>query len=133
MLAAFCLSMSIIMQTIKRSLFHVDISLSDALLLQFCRRVQRIYGSNVVIPNMHMHCHLKSIIFDFGPVYAFCYFPSNGLMQGRAGQTPARGPNPAREVLATGPPACSAFTLQSSPPNPQITSYMQFQDPNERQ
>ena len=58
----------------KRSLSHLDINLADALLLQFCRRVQRIYGSNVVTPNMHMHCHLKSVILEFGPVYAFWLF-----------------------------------------------------------
>ena len=50
-----------------------------------------------------------------------------------AGQIrPAKSWRPAREVLATGPPAYSAFTLQPSPPNPQITSCMQFPDPNER-
>ena len=50
-----------------------------------------------------------------------------------AGQIrPAKSWRPAREVLATGPPAYSAFTLQPSPPNPKITSCMQFPDPNER-
>ena len=58
----------------KRSLSHLDINLADALLLQFCRRVQRIYGSNVATPNMHMHCHLKSVILDFGPVCLLAIF-----------------------------------------------------------
>ena len=34
------------------------------------------------------------------------------------GQPPARGPDPAHEGLASGPPPCSAITLQSGPRNP---------------
>ena len=33
------------------------------------------------------------------------------------GQPPARGPDPAHEGLASGPPPCSAITLQSGPPD----------------
>ena len=34
------------------------------------------------------------------------------------GQPPARGPDPAHEGQASGPPPCSAITLQSGPRNP---------------
>ena len=34
------------------------------------------------------------------------------------GQPPARGPDPAHEGLTSGPPPCSAITLQSGPRNP---------------
>ena len=34
------------------------------------------------------------------------------------GQPPARGPDPAHEGLASGPPPCSAISLQSGPRNP---------------
>ena len=34
------------------------------------------------------------------------------------GQPPARGPDPAHEGLASGPPPCSEITLQSGPRNP---------------
>ena len=34
------------------------------------------------------------------------------------GQRPVRGPDPAHEGLASGPPPCSAITLQSGPRNP---------------
>ena len=34
------------------------------------------------------------------------------------GQHPARGPDPAHEGQASGPPPCSAITLQSGPRNP---------------
>ena len=30
-----------------------DIELSDALLLQFCRRVERTYGKSIITPNLH--------------------------------------------------------------------------------
>ena len=44
--------------------------LGDALLLHFCRRTERIFGT----PNMHMHCHLRSYIKDYGPLHGFwCY------------------------------------------------------------
>ncbi len=46
-----------------------DIDVVDALLL--FRRVQRMYGNDVITPNMHMHCHLKSVLLDYGPVFAF--------------------------------------------------------------
>ena len=52
--------------------------------LQFCRRVQRMYGSDVITPNMHMHCHLKSVLLDYGPVFAFWLFSYeryNGILE----------------------------------------------------
>ena len=39
----------------------------------------------------------------------------------KVGQPPARGPDPAHEGLASGPPPCSAITLQSGPRNPSQT------------
>lgn len=34
-----------------------DINLADTLLVYFCKRVERMYGSDVITPNMHLHCH----------------------------------------------------------------------------
>ena len=48
--------------------------LADALLLQYCRRVERMYGAEVVTPNMHFSCHLSSCVFDFGPAHSFWLF-----------------------------------------------------------
>ena len=39
----------------------------------------------------------------------------------KVGQPPARGPDPAHEGLASGPPPCSAIALQSGPRNPSQT------------
>ena len=37
----------------QRALTKHDIDVADALLLQFCRRVQRMYGSDVITPNIY--------------------------------------------------------------------------------
>ena len=48
--------------------------LADSLLLHFCRRTERIFGWKSVTPNMHLHCHLRSCIIDYGPLHGFwCY------------------------------------------------------------
>lgn len=43
-----------------------DIILADALLLHFSKRVQCMYGENAITPNMHMHCHFKDVLLDYG-------------------------------------------------------------------
>ena len=58
----------------KQSLCNTDIILADSLLLQFCRKVERIYGDHTVTPNMHLHGHIKEVIQDYGPVQEFWCF-----------------------------------------------------------
>ena len=61
-----------------------DISLADALLIYFCKRVQRMYGNDVITPNMHLHCHLKECILDYGTIYSFWLFSFerfNGILE----------------------------------------------------
>ena len=58
----------------KRNLVLADVNLCDALLMAFCRTVEVLYGPSAITPNMHMHGHIKEIIRDFGPVYAFWLF-----------------------------------------------------------
>ena len=58
----------------KQTLSYDSIILMDALLLQFCKKVQQLYGENSVTPNMHFHGHLKEVVLDFGPVYEFWLF-----------------------------------------------------------
>lgn len=58
----------------KQSLSRTDIELADSLILQFCKRVERMYGEAVVTPNMHLHGHLKDVILDYGPVQEFWCF-----------------------------------------------------------
>ncbi len=43
-----------------------------------------MYGNDVITPNMHMHCHLKSVLLDYGPVFAFWLFSYeryNGILE----------------------------------------------------
>jgi len=42
----------------KKELTQDDITVADTLLLRFCKRVRRIYGSSTITPNMHLHAHL---------------------------------------------------------------------------
>ena len=58
----------------QMQLSATDVELVHVLLLQFCKRVERMYGSSIITPNMHLHCHLKDCIKDYGPVYNFWLF-----------------------------------------------------------
>ena len=48
-----------------------QLTLADTLLLRFCKRCQRMFGSS----DMHLHCHLKECILDYGPLHGFWCFP----------------------------------------------------------
>ena len=50
-----------------------DIRLADAFLLQFCKRVESLYGEDIT-PNMHMRCHLLACMEDYGPIHGFWLF-----------------------------------------------------------
>ena len=43
-------------------------------MLKFCKEFQVLYGNQEVTPNMHLHCHLKDVIADYGPVHSFWCF-----------------------------------------------------------
>ena len=44
----------------KHSLNDIDVSLADSLLMQFCKRFERLFGKSCVTPNMHMHGYQRS-------------------------------------------------------------------------
>ena len=58
----------------KHKLSLTKIELADILLLQFCKRVQQLYGTSAITPNIHLHCHLKNVLLDYGPVHEFWLF-----------------------------------------------------------
>ena len=61
-----------------------EIELADALLVKFCRKVEELYGNSVITPNMHLHCHLKESLYNYGPVYNFwlySYERYNGILE----------------------------------------------------
>jgi len=47
---------------------------ADILLLKFCREFEKLYGNRAVRVNMHLHCHLKDCIEDYGSIYSFWCF-----------------------------------------------------------
>lgn len=52
--------------------------------MQFCKRCERMYGREIVTPNMHMHTHLRDCILDFGPAHAiwlFSFERYNGILE----------------------------------------------------
>ena len=65
----------------QRSISLSQISLADALIVQFCKRFEFIYGKNHVTPNMHGHCHLREVFLDYGPVYGFSFERMNGVLE----------------------------------------------------
>ena len=67
----------------KSTISFVDLQKADLLLLKFCKQFEKLYGKKAITPNMHLHCHLKDIIIDHGPVYSFWCFSFeryNGIM-----------------------------------------------------
>ena len=57
---------------------------ADQKLLQFCSRFENLYGKQACTPNMHLHCHIKECILNYGPIPSFWAFPFeryNGIMQ----------------------------------------------------
>ena len=51
-----------------------EIMKADALLVNFCTGTERFYGKKVLTCNMHLHCHLSSCLFNYGPVFGFWLF-----------------------------------------------------------
>ena len=67
----------------KFTLTHKEIVIADALLLQFCRRTELLFGKDVITPNMHMSCHIKECILDYGPInniWLFSFERFNGVL-----------------------------------------------------
>lgn len=68
----------------QMSITDAQIQLADAFLLKFCHRVENLYGKNLITPNMHLHCHLKQCLLDYGPVHNFWLFSFeryNGILE----------------------------------------------------
>ena len=43
-------------------------------MFEFCTLFEQIYGKEHCTINIHLHCHLKQCIVDYGPVYSFWLF-----------------------------------------------------------
>ena len=43
----------------RKSVTAENVQLGDAHLMQFCKRMERLFGRQCITPNMHMHGHLR--------------------------------------------------------------------------
>lgn len=69
----------------KSTITRQEILDAHKLLLEFCSFFEELYGKDTCTPNMHMACHLKDCILDYGPLPAFWCFSFeryNGLLEG---------------------------------------------------
>ena len=64
-----------------------DVIIADALLLQYCKRAEQLVGKDFITPNMHMSCHLRECVLDYGPLNHFWLFASERF-NGVLGQLP---------------------------------------------
>lgn len=51
-----------------------DLTLADSLMVSFCSDVEKVYGNDFMKPNFHMACHMKDVVSDYGPPFAFWCF-----------------------------------------------------------
>ena len=64
---------------------EVQITKAHLLIVEFCQMFENLYGANNCTPNMHMACHLKESLLDYGPLASFWCFPFeryNGCLEG---------------------------------------------------
>ena len=64
-------------------LYQVILSCKSAI-VKFCKTFEELYGFQMCTPNMHMACHFKDCILDYGPISAFWCFSFeryNGTME----------------------------------------------------
>lgn len=118
----------------RRIIYRQDIVKADLLFLKFCQHVERIYGKDVITPNMHLHCHLSECLKDFGSMYGFWCF-SYERYNGILGSFPTNKKNVASQLMRRFiyESVCHSFCLpEDLPPTfqslfPTVLSY----DPSE--
>ena len=65
-------------------LYVQHINRAHCLLIEFCTVFESLYGSTYCTPNMHMACHLRECILDYGPLSSFWLFAFeryNGILE----------------------------------------------------
>ena len=58
----------------SRAISHASVSQMDEYLIQFCKRVEQLFGINGCTPNLHLHGHLHECFLDYGPSDSFWLF-----------------------------------------------------------
>ena len=56
------------------------------LLVALCNEFANLYGKEHCTPNMHMACHIRDSMIDYGPLaafWAFCFEHYNGTLENK--------------------------------------------------
>lgn len=51
-----------------------ELDIAYAPIMHFGRRVERMYGRQIITQYMHLHGHIKECVIDYGPTHAFWVF-----------------------------------------------------------
>ena len=63
----------------SRAISQTNVLELNHLLVCFCKKYEELYGASACTPNLHLHCHLKECLLDFGPANAFWLFACERL------------------------------------------------------
>ena len=77
----FCQACIVLLQPV---IHDSELHEADEKLVRFCKTFQNLYGAHKCTPNMHLHCHIRETIVDYGPVYStwcFAFERFNGILQ----------------------------------------------------
>lgn len=58
----------------SRSIKIEEVHQADTLLIELLSTFEQLHSKEFFNINLHLHTHLQSCIFDYGPVYSFCLF-----------------------------------------------------------
>ena len=81
----WCLLVESCFTLLRPVISETHIEKTHTLLVEYCKTFESLYGPERCTPNMHMCCHLKDCLLDFGPLSAFWCFPYeryNVLLEG---------------------------------------------------
>ncbi len=68
----------------KLKISSSDIAQAHTCILNYCKKFEEVCGKEYCTPNMHMACHLKSNLIDYGPIASFWTFSFeryNGILE----------------------------------------------------
>ena len=83
--SCWCRFVSACQLLLQARLTKDTVELAHSHLVGFCTQFEELYGAERCTPNMHMACHLKDCIIDYGVLSAFWCFPferMNGILEG---------------------------------------------------
>lgn len=71
----------------SRAITMDNVSVMHSCFVQFCNSFERLFGRMACTPNLHLHCHLRDCLYDFGPGSSFWLFACE-RMNGILGSVP---------------------------------------------